>query len=68
MAQELKLHKILKEVCFAEKIASGDVLHTNVFFKSPGIGLHPKFIDAIVGEKVKYGVESDTPVSWEDLE
>ena len=52
-----------------KKIASGDVLtHECIEIKSPGIGLHPKFIDAIVGRKVKYGVESDTPVSWEDFE
>jgi len=37
----------------------------DIIIKSPGIGLHPKFLSLIIGRKLKTNVDSDTPIDLE---
>jgi len=70
MPQELETAQNLKRSLFyGKKLKSGDVLTLeHIETKSPGIGLHPKFMDAIIGRKISCDVNADMPISWEDFE
>ena len=39
----------------------------DIEIKSPGIGIHPKFLEMIINKKLLVNVEQDHPISWEDL-
>ena len=39
----------------------------DIEIKSPGIGLHPKFIDIVIGKKILKKVEKDHPLVWDDI-
>jgi sialic acid synthase SpsE/protoporphyrinogen oxidase len=39
----------------------------NITIKGPGHGLLPKYIDLILGKKVTKNIESDHPITWDDL-
>ncbi len=41
--------------------------HDDIEIKSPGIGLHPKFLDVVVGRKISRKAEKDFPIEWEDI-
>jgi sialic acid synthase SpsE len=44
----------------------GEIITQNsIEIKSPGVGIHPKFLPLIVGRKVACSVESDYPVQWD---
>jgi len=35
--------------------------------KRPGYGIKPKFIDIVVGKKVKKDISEDQWITWEDI-
>lgn len=37
-------------------------------FKRPGTGISPKFIDEVLGRKIKKDLQADEQISWEDLD
>ena len=39
----------------------------NITVKGPGHGLLPKYIDLVLGKKVIRDVQSDHPLTWDDL-
>jgi N,N'-diacetyllegionaminate synthase len=41
------------------------ITYDNIEIKSPGIGMHPKYLPLIINRKVACDVESDNPVLWE---
>ena len=43
------------------------ITREDIEVKSPGIGIHPKFFDMIIGKKLIHDVEEDFPVQWEDI-
>ena len=55
-----------RSLYFAEKLAPETVI-TRAHIRSvrPGGGLEPKYIDAVIGQKVQKGVEYGDPVTWE---
>ena len=39
----------------------------DIEIKSPGIGLHPKFLEITLNQKLKRKVTQDHPLEWEDI-
>ncbi len=55
-----------RSLFFRENLEKGHILNDrDIVIKSPGIGLHPKFLQLIIGRKLKVNVASDTPISLE---
>lgn len=61
--------KFRRSLYFVEDIKAGEVIAENsVRSVRPGYGLAPKFLDAILGKRVKYDIEKNSPVMPTDLE
>ncbi|WP_062109472.1 pseudaminic acid synthase [Bacillus niameyensis] len=57
-----------RSLYITEEMKRGDVLtKDNIRAIRPGNGLPPKYIDIILGKKIKKDVEKGTPVSWDLL-
>jgi len=53
-----------RSLFFVKNIKKGDkITHDNVKSIRPGVGLHPKFLDSIIGSRVKMNVQKGNPVS-----
>lgn len=52
----------------AVDIATGDVITKDkIAIKGPGVGLQPQFLEIVVGRIARRDVESDHPITWEDI-
>jgi pseudaminic acid synthase len=52
-----------------ETIRAGEVINErNVKSIRPGYGLHPKYLNAVMGLKSKTDIEKGTPLNWVDLD
>ena len=51
---------------FVEDMKENEII-TNKSIRSirPGYGLHPKYLNTLIGKKVLNNVERGTPVSWD---
>jgi len=47
----------------ANTVIQADMLE----IKSPGIGLHPKHFDDVVGTTTRHDIEFDLPITWQDI-
>ncbi len=57
-----------RSLYIAEDIKNGEKLNKkNLRIIRPGLGLHPKFFDIILGMKVNRDLKKGTPVSWDLL-
>lgn len=57
-----------RSIFFKRNLEKGHIIEIeDLEVKSPGIGIHPKFVDIIVGRKIKKNVEADYPISWDDI-
>ena len=57
-----------KLIFFVEDISENTVITDKHIRRiRPGYGLAPKFIDDVLGKKVKRDITRGTPVSWEVL-
>lgn len=55
-----------RSLYITKDLKAGDVLDkNNVRSMRPGDGLHPKYLDLVLGKKVVLDVNSGTPVRWE---
>ncbi len=55
-----------RSLYISEDIKNGELLNEkNLRIIRPGLGLHPKFFDIILGMKVNRDVKKGTPVSWD---
>lgn len=43
------------------------ITENDIEIKSPGIGLHPKFLDIVIGKRISNDVEKDYPVEWDNI-
>ena len=58
--------KFRRSIYVVKDIKAGDVLTVeNTRRIRPGFGLHPKFIDKVIGKKAKQDIEFGTPLSWD---
>ncbi len=66
---EVNTAQNLRRSIFYKKSLSKNhiIAEEDLEIKSPGIGIHPKFIDIVVGRKIKNKVSEDYPVQWEDF-
>ena len=57
--------KFRRSLYIAEDIKKGDVLtEKNLRIVRPGLGLHPKYLDVILGRKVNRDVKKGVAVDW----
>jgi len=49
-------------------IKAGEVVsHEDIVIKGPGGGIMPKYIDIVVGRIARQDIESDTPITWNNI-
>lgn len=61
--------KFRRSLYFVKAISEGDIItQDNVKSIRPGYGLAPKYLEDIVGKKVKYDIEQGTPVSLDSIQ
>ena len=69
VAAELHSERFRQSIYFSSVVKKGEVLSVdNIRIVRPGMGLSPKFYDAILGKKIKKDVKFGQPVSLEDIE
>ena len=57
-----------RSLFFSADFPIGHVLtEADIEIKSPGIGLHPKFLEIALNQKLKREVKQDHPLEWEDI-
>jgi len=63
--QEKKSLQFRRSLYITEDLEAGDMIkENNMRAIRPGLGLSPKYYDAVIGKKVKEDVKRGTPVSW----
>ncbi|MBT4764897.1 NAD(P)-binding protein [bacterium] len=67
LPSEIKtVQDLRRSIFFRVDMKEGEIITQNsIEIKSPGVGIHPKFLPLIVGRKVACSVESDYPVQWD---
>ena len=57
-----------RSLFFSADFPIGHILtEADIEIKSPGIGLHPKFLEIALNQKLKREVKQDHPLEWEDI-
>jgi sialic acid synthase SpsE len=57
-----------RSIIAAEDIKIGDTITLEkIVIKRPALGLHPRFIDVVVGKKAKMNIPKDMWITWESL-
>ena len=66
---EINAAQNLRRSIFYKKSLSKNhiIIAEDLEVKSPGIGIHPKFLDMIIGKSTKEDVSEDLPVEWDDI-
>ena len=55
-----------RSLYIAEDLKAGDILTSSTLRRiRPGLGLHPKYYDILLGKPVKMDVSKGTPMSWD---
>jgi N-acetylneuraminate synthase len=55
-----------RSLYFTQDLAAGDVIsRDNVRALRPGAGLPPKFLESVVGMRVRHAVHRGTPLRWD---
>jgi N-acetylneuraminate synthase len=68
METEKKSMIFRRSLYITKDLKSGDVLtRENVRSIRPGHGLSPKYLDVVLGKKVRKNVQKGTPVGWDLL-
>lgn len=69
MPQELSTAQNLKRsIFYSRDIQAGETITIqDLEIKSPGVGIHPKHIDLLIGRKLEKNVMTDSPAEWDDL-
>lgn len=58
-----------KSIVAKMNIVKGEVIKADhLIIKRPGTGIKPKYFDSVVGRKARQDIETDTLLSWEDIE
>ena len=58
--------KYRRSIYVSNDIAEGEVLtHHNIRVVRPGYGLHPKFLDMVLGRRVNRNIKKGTAMTWE---
>jgi pseudaminic acid synthase len=66
---QLKSRELARSLFAVENIAAGeDITHKNVRSIRPGHGLHPKYLNHIIGSKIKKNILKGTPIDFSFLD
>ena len=67
---ELEIAKVAKKsIVTIKALKKGDFLKEgDIFLKRPGLGIAPKYYEAIIGKKIKKDIPKDSIIKWDDLE
>ncbi|MBN2421613.1 N-acetylneuraminate synthase family protein [Candidatus Woesearchaeota archaeon] len=67
---ELRIAKITRKSIISDKdINKGKLIEKkDLIIKRPGMGLHPRFLEKIIGRKAKEDIKKDTLITFEMLE
>jgi sialic acid synthase SpsE len=67
--KELEMRKIARRSIVASKnISKGDIISKDmVDFKRPGTGLPPKFVEYIIGKKVKIDIKRNEQITFDKV-
>jgi pseudaminic acid synthase len=58
-----------RSLYFVKDLKAGEVIHKEAIRSvRPGLGLAPKHWDSVIGQKTRFSVKANTPVSWEAVE
>ncbi len=70
LTDRIKKSRELSRSLFAvDSIKAGDILtEKNIRSIRPGFGLHPKYLDKILGKKARINIEIGTPLDWRLIE
>lgn len=67
-AAEQKSLMFRRSIYIAEDTEAGEILSQhNLQVVRPGLGLHPRFYEQLLGKQLKVAVKKGTPMSWELL-
>lgn len=67
-ANEIKSLLFRRSLYIVKDIKAGDILNPeNLKSIRPGLGLEPKYIELLIGRKVKQNICLGTPLSWEHI-
>ena len=68
-ANEIEMRKLARRSIVASKnIAKDDLINRDmVDFKRPGSGLPPKFVEYVIGKKVKVGIERNEQITFDKV-
>ncbi len=68
-AEEIHYKRGRRSLFLINDLKEGTVLtYNDVLALRPGIGLHPKYLNKIIGKKLKKNVLKNTPISWDLIE
>ena len=57
-----------RSIFFNDDLPAGHLLkESDLEIKSPGTGLHPKFLEIALNQKLKKNVSKDHPLEWDDI-
>jgi pseudaminic acid synthase len=67
-ADEAKSRPLRRSLFVVKPIKAGEVItHNNVRSIRPGYGLHPRYLDLIIGKTARCDIEYGTPFTWDLL-
>lgn len=66
LSEEIKNLRFKRSIYVVEQIAAGELFtDSNVRIIRPGDGLHPRFLDDIIGKRASVDIKRGTPLSWD---
>lgn len=55
-----------KSLYINQDIKKGDVItRDKIAIKGPGVGLHPRYLDVVIGRCARQSLEADYPITWD---
>lgn len=62
------INKFRKSLFSAKDLVAGEVLEADkISIKGPGHGIMPKYLDLVIGRKIKRNILKDYPITWNDV-
>ena len=68
-AKEIEIIKLMrKSLVSTRKLKRGDVIRReDVVIKRPGTGIEPKYLNDVIGKRVKKDIEKDDVIKWDNI-
>lgn len=57
-----------KSLYVNQDISKGDIItRDKIAIKGPGVGLHPRYLDVVIGRQARQDLEADYPITWDTV-